>query len=100
MSEAQEHAPTTVPFRVMTYNVHACVGTDGRLDVERIASVIRMYSPDIVALQELDEAQYWLELLVESELVTQRRLTPLMKEADELAAMLLASVRTIKRRRR
>lgn len=41
----------------MTYNVHACVGTDGRLDVERIATVIRMYSPDIVALQELDVAR-------------------------------------------
>lgn len=57
MSEAQHHAPGTIPFRVMTYNVHACVGTDGRLDVERIASVIRMYSPDIVALQELDVAR-------------------------------------------
>jgi endonuclease/exonuclease/phosphatase family metal-dependent hydrolase len=57
MNETQYHAAGTVPLRVMTYNVHACVGTDGRLDVERIASVIRMYSPDIVALQELDVAR-------------------------------------------
>jgi endonuclease/exonuclease/phosphatase family metal-dependent hydrolase len=38
----------------MTYNVHGCVGTDGRLDVGRIAAVIGQSRPDIVALQELD----------------------------------------------
>lgn len=41
-------------FRVMTYNVHRCVGVDGRLDVGRIAAVIAHCKPDIVALQELD----------------------------------------------
>lgn len=40
--------------RVMTYNVHGCVGTDGRLDVGRIAAVIGQSRPDVVALQELD----------------------------------------------
>lgn len=38
----------------MTYNVHRCVGVDGRLDVARIAAVIAHCRPDIVALQELD----------------------------------------------
>jgi endonuclease/exonuclease/phosphatase family metal-dependent hydrolase len=41
-------------FRIMTYNVHRCVGVDGRLDVGRIAAVIAHCKPDIVALQELD----------------------------------------------
>lgn len=40
--------------RLMTYNVHRCVGTDRRLDVSRIAAVIADYAPDIVCLQELD----------------------------------------------
>lgn len=40
--------------RIMTYNVHRCVGTDRRLDVERIAAVIAEFQPDVVALQELD----------------------------------------------
>jgi endonuclease/exonuclease/phosphatase family metal-dependent hydrolase len=40
--------------RIMTYNVHRCVGTDGRLDVARVAAVIAQGRPDIVALQELD----------------------------------------------
>lgn len=41
-------------FRVMTYNVHSCVGTDGKLEPERVARVIARSSPDLVAVQELD----------------------------------------------
>jgi endonuclease/exonuclease/phosphatase family metal-dependent hydrolase len=40
--------------RILTYNVHRCVGADRRLDVGRIADVIARFNPDIVALQELD----------------------------------------------
>jgi endonuclease/exonuclease/phosphatase family metal-dependent hydrolase len=40
--------------RIVTYNVHRCVGTDRRLDVGRIAAVIAALEPDIVALQEVD----------------------------------------------
>ena len=38
----------------MTYNVHSCVGMDGKLSPRRIADCIAQYEPDIVALQELD----------------------------------------------
>ncbi len=40
--------------RIVTYNVHRCVGTDRRLDVARIADVLAVLKPDVVALQELD----------------------------------------------
>ena len=40
--------------RILTYNVHRCVGADRKLDVGRIAEVIARLKPDIVALQELD----------------------------------------------
>lgn len=40
--------------RIVTYNVHRCVGTDRRLDVARVAEVLARLEPDIVALQELD----------------------------------------------
>ena len=39
-------------LRVATYNVHSCVGVDGRHDPERVASVITELNADIVALQE------------------------------------------------
>lgn len=40
--------------RLLTYNVHRCLGVDRRLDVNRIADVIAEHEPDIVCLQELD----------------------------------------------
>lgn len=47
-----EAAPSQ--FRIMTYNVHSCVGMDGRIYPERVARVIAQYQPDVVALQEID----------------------------------------------
>lgn len=41
-------------LRIMTYNIHHCEGVDGKLDVERIAGVIRQQECDLVALQEVD----------------------------------------------
>ena len=52
------------------------------------------------ALQELDETIYWFELLIEAQIVPPRRLQPLMDEAEEIMAILVTSVRTVKRRRR
>jgi endonuclease/exonuclease/phosphatase family metal-dependent hydrolase len=39
-------------LRVATYNVHSCVGVDGRHDPDRVANVIAELNADIVALQE------------------------------------------------
>ena len=39
-------------FRIATYNVHACVGTDGRHDPARVSRVIAELDADVVALQE------------------------------------------------
>ena len=49
----QEETPSG-RLRIMTYNVHRCVGMDSKLAVERIARVIARANPDVVALQELD----------------------------------------------
>lgn len=39
---------------VASYNVHKCVGGDGRFDPNRIIDVIREIEPDVLALQEAD----------------------------------------------
>jgi endonuclease/exonuclease/phosphatase family metal-dependent hydrolase len=39
---------------VVSYNIHECVGTDGRCDPERIARIIQEFNADIVGLQEVD----------------------------------------------
>lgn len=45
-----------VRLRVLSYNIHHAAGIDGRLDLERIATVIRSVKPDLVALQEVDRS--------------------------------------------
>jgi endonuclease/exonuclease/phosphatase family metal-dependent hydrolase len=47
-------AAHAAPVRILTYNIRHCQGMDGKVDVERIAAVIRSVKPDIVALQEVD----------------------------------------------
>lgn len=42
-------------LRVITYNVHKCIGRDRRYDPDRIREVIAHYDPDLVLLQEVDE---------------------------------------------
>ncbi|MGK9052694.1 endonuclease/exonuclease/phosphatase family protein [Neorhizobium petrolearium] len=41
-------------LKILSYNVHSCMGTDGRLDPARVAEVIAALEPDIIGLQELD----------------------------------------------
>jgi endonuclease/exonuclease/phosphatase family metal-dependent hydrolase len=41
-------------LRVLCWNIHHGEGTDGKLDLQRIATVIRRAQPDLVALQEVD----------------------------------------------
>jgi endonuclease/exonuclease/phosphatase family metal-dependent hydrolase len=45
-------SPSPASLRVATYNVHACVGADGRFDPERVAAVVAELDADVVALQE------------------------------------------------
>ncbi|WP_435007680.1 endonuclease/exonuclease/phosphatase family protein [Tundrisphaera lichenicola] len=41
-------------IRVLSYNIHHGEGVDGKLDLGRIAGVIRSVEPDLVSLQEVD----------------------------------------------
>ena len=49
-----------------------------------------------IALKEADETAYWLELLVESEIIDRKQFDSLYSDLDEIIAMLTASVKTMK----
>lgn len=49
--------------------------------------------------EEADETLYWLEMLVETKLLPEARLTDLLREADELVAIFTASGRTARHNR-
>ena len=49
--------------------------------------------------EETDEALYWLELISDSGLMPTDRVADLKKEADELTAMVVASIKTLRKRK-
>ncbi len=55
-----EHAEAVAPppefelLHIGSYNIHRCVGSDGKSDVSRVAAVIREMNCDTVGLQEVD----------------------------------------------
>ena len=56
----------------------------GRSKAEFIAKL------DIV-VEEADESAYWLELIIEGQLLTANLVEPLLQEANELTAIMVAS---------
>jgi four helix bundle protein len=46
--------------------------------------------------EEADESLYWMELLIESGLVPANKLTSLMSEINEIVAMTVASIKTLR----
>ena len=49
-----------------------------------------------IVLEEADEALYWLELMVETEIMKGELLGPLMEEAGQLVAIVVASLNAAK----
>ena len=44
--------------------------------------------------EEADESLFWMELLVEGELMTNQQVAPLMQEGDELVAIVVSAIKT------
>lgn len=51
-----------------------------------------------IAEEEADETLFWMEIIVELELIKKNKLTDLMKEANELVAILSASAITARKK--
>jgi len=47
--------------------------------------------------EEADETLYWLELLIEAGIVPKEEIEPLMTETNEIVAMAVASMKTLRR---
>ena len=49
-----------------------------------------------ISLSELEETAYWLELLVESDVFSEARLTEIMDETDQLTAIFVTIIKKAK----
>jgi four helix bundle protein len=64
----------------------------------RSKSIPDMINKLKIVEEESDETQYWLELLVETGLVSQEQIAAIYKETDEILAMTVASIKTLRTR--
>jgi four helix bundle protein len=50
--------------------------------------------------EEADECLYWMELLVQATMVPESKLQPLMEECNQILAMTVASIKTLRNKQR
>ena len=50
--------------------------------------------------EELDETIFWMEILIESEIIPKSKLSLLIKEGEELLRIISASIITMKKKRK
>ena len=46
--------------------------------------------------EEADESLYWLELLIESNIVSENKLSALMNDINQIVAMIVSSIKTLR----
>jgi four helix bundle protein len=65
----------------------------------RAKSTADMINKMKIVEEESDETAYWLEILVEAELVEQDQVAGIYKERNEVLAMTVASLKTLRNRK-
>jgi len=66
--------------------------------VRRAQSDAVFLTKNSTVVEEADESGFWLEFMVEVDLVTRSKAAPLLKESNELVAIFTASRKTIEAR--
>jgi four helix bundle protein len=62
------------------------------------SSVSSRISPKLsTVVEEADESAFWMEVLIEAEVVTENELGSLLKEANEILKIVSASRKTVSR---
>ena len=95
LAESLPRTPTANVIRNQMLRCGSSVGANYR------AACRAKSKPDFVSKmgiveEEADETIYWMELLIDAEIVKKGRIADLMNEADEIVAIVVASIRTIK----
>ena len=93
-----ESLPSGESSRVIGRQILRCgtsVGANYRA-AKRAKSRADMLNKLKIVEEEADETLYWLELLIDANLVPVNKLEPLMKEVEEILAMTVSSIKTLR----
>jgi endonuclease/exonuclease/phosphatase family metal-dependent hydrolase len=97
---AERRGSSRTRFRVVSYNVHSCVGTDGVFAPARIAEILGGLDADFIALQEVEEREYLglpvSRFLAESVGLCRAGLTTHKRAGFDYGNVLLSRVRPVR----
>lgn len=81
--------PDTLPAEVISEELlKSCAEAEGHYQAAKISQSEAEYVTELDrGLQELEKTVYWLELLVEGEIIKEQQLGNLYKESNELIAI-------------
>jgi len=97
LMEALPQKPTAAVIGKQLLRSATSVGANYRAAC-RARSTADMIARLKIVEEEADETLYWLELLIEARLVPDNQLADLMKETNEIVAMTIASLKTLRAR--
>jgi len=91
--------PQSPKGRVVQYQLASCSssGAANYRAAQRSRSRAEFISKLSIALEEVDESNFWIELLVDTRMISPQKVADLLKEGQELFAILLASRNTARR---
>ena len=85
--------PQSPKGRVVQYQLASCSssGAANYRAAQRSRSRAEFISKLSIALEEVDESNFWIELLIDTRMISPQKVADLLKEGQELFAILLAS---------
>jgi four helix bundle protein len=99
MSEALPRTPTTEVISRQLLRSATSVGANYR-SACRAKSTTDIIAKMAIVEEEADESLYWVELLVELNVVKEAQIKDLMSEMNEITAMTVASIKTLRARKK
>jgi four helix bundle protein len=94
-----DHIPESPKGRVIQYQLAQAASSAAASyrAAQRSRSRGEFISKLSIAFEEADESRLWIELLVEAGMIPQRLVSDLLKEGDELCAILASSRNTARK---
>ncbi len=98
LADALPHSPQGRVIRNQLLRCGTSVGANYRA-AKRAKSTADFISKMGTVEEEADESMYWMELILEAGMMNESQVSALYQEADEILAMVVASIRTAKGKR-
>ena len=93
LAESLPNTPTAIAIRNQILRSGSSVGANYRAAC-RARSKRDFVAKMGIVEEEADETSYWIELLIDADLIKRERVTDLLNETNEILSIVISSIRT------